>query len=636
MLLKTNTKNVTMLSITYFEKVRTLGTEVKNTIVGYVRISYDEDKENYESILNQKSLLREYAKKNFGVDDIYIFEDDNFSGYSFNRPGFLKMRKKVENGEINTILAKDLSRLGRHNAKTLLFIEDMQDLDVRVVAIGDSIDTLDNNNDITMGVKTWYNELYVKDISKKIRNTISNKQREGKWMCAVPYGYEMIDPKQQLFKVDEITAEIVKLIFKLYIENGWGYKKISNYLTDNSIPTPRMREKEIKELQGKSYNRPVKKEWSIISVSTILSNDFYIGTLRTGKYTRKKINGGDIKINSEDHNVFENNHEAIIDKKTFELAQRLLKSRSTNNYRGIKKYDNIYSGLLFCGDCGSPMFSISSAKRPAAYTCGSYHKRGLKGCTSHHILEKTLNILLKKYLINLRVNSMEMINGISKEIEQEKNKNKKSNNTASLLLGQIEQTKEELKALKMQRIREIMKKPGQTEDIENLYDELEFDSINKLKGLEKQLSYLERVKEDAIRLKQIAATALSVFDNIIEKDGFSRIDLELIIKKIIVYEDRVEVELKPDISTVFSTGENVINFSFGNKDISEDFSIIQSAPKHKDKVFVSNVVRSGDGLKTGYVYNGQGRLSGAWTSAGTGSRVQYLYASNDFRSSNFF
>ncbi|MDQ5983474.1 MAG: hypothetical protein RUMPE_00493 [Eubacteriales bacterium SKADARSKE-1] len=593
MLLKIKVTDVTMLSITYFKKVKTLGKEIKNTIVGYVRISYDEDKENYESILNQKSILREYAKKNLGVDDIYIFEDDNFSGYSFNRPGFLAMRKEIEKGNINVILSKDLSRLGRHNAKTLLFIEDMQDINVRVVAINDGIDTAEDNNDITMGVKTWYNELYVKDISKKIRSTISNKQREGKWICAVPYGYEMIDPKQQLFKVDEISAEIVRRIFKLYTEDGWGYKKIANYLTDNNIPTPRMREKEVKESRGESFNRGIRKEWSIISISTIISNDFYVGTLRTGKYTRKKINGCDIKLNSKDHNVFENNHEAIVDKKTFDLAQRFLKSRSTNNYRGIKKYDNVYSGLLFCGDCGSPMFSISNAKRPAAYTCGSYHRRGLKGCTSHHILEKTLNLLLKKYLIGLRVNSEEMINEISKTLEQEKNKNKKVNNTVGLLQNQIEQVKKELKTLKMQRIREITKKPEQMEDIENLYDELEFDVINKLKGFENQLVHSEKTKKDVTQLKQVASNALSVFDNIIGKDTFSRVDLELIIGKIIVYENRIEVELKPDISNVFSIGETVVNFNSGNKNISKDLVIIQSAPKHKDKVFVSNVINNG-------------------------------------------
>ena len=209
--------------------VPSLKSEPAFKIVGYARISFDEDKESYESIINQKNIIRDYALKNFGVEDVYIYEDDNFSGYKFDRPAFNQMKLDVFDGVYDIIIAKDLSRIGRHNAQTLMFFEEMENLDKRIIAINDDIDTINKNNDLTMGVKTWYNELYVKDISKKIRSTIANKQKNANWICTVPFGYRMDLIKKHEFSVDESCATIVKRIFDLYI-NGWGYKKIANLI----------------------------------------------------------------------------------------------------------------------------------------------------------------------------------------------------------------------------------------------------------------------------------------------------------------------------------------------------------------------------------------------------------------------
>lgn len=138
-----------------------------------------------------------------------------------------------------------------------------------------------------------------------------------------------------------------------------GYKKIANYLTDQNIPTPRMKEKERAEEKGLDYKRKCNSVWSIITVSGILTNDFYIGTLRQHKYQRKKIHGVDVKLAEEEHIVFEKHHPAIIDDRTYLYTQEQLKLRTKSNYRGIKKYDTAYSGFSFCADCGVPMFSMS-------------------------------------------------------------------------------------------------------------------------------------------------------------------------------------------------------------------------------------------------------------------------------------
>ncbi|MDR0979335.1 MAG: recombinase family protein [Lachnospiraceae bacterium] len=529
-------------------------------VAGYARISYDEDNERYESIINQSNIIKDYAKEHFGVDAVTIFEDDNYSGYKFNRPDFNKLKSAIENDEFDVILAKDLSRIGRHNARTLLFLEEMQELGKRVIAINDSIDTSQDNNDITLGVKTWYNELYVKDISKKIKSTITNKQKNATWLCSVPYGYIITDYKTQSYEIDKESAEVIKRIFNLYL-NGWGYKKIVNLLNDEHIPTPRLRTKQLQEQNSKSYNGEVKTEWSIVSVSHILENDFYIGTLRTGKYTRKTINGDDQKLDKEMHNVFPDFHEPIIDKDVFYKAQEIRKTRGNGNYRGVKKYDNIYSGFTFCGDCNAPMFSISNGKRPDAYYCGSYHKNGKKACTSHHIHVAVLDKMVKRYVKRIKENSSDIIEILNKDLSSKKNTTTDKKDLYSILMKDYNSTKEEIKQLKKQKLRESLKTPNDLEQLDEIYEELETELANKLRGLQSQLDHFTQVKESAKRIKDISRDALQIFDEILNKEKLTKKDLELIIDKIIVFEDRVSIKLRGDINSIFNietTGNDVI------------------------------------------------------------------------------
>jgi hypothetical protein len=405
----------------------------------------------------------------------------------------------------------------------------------------------------------------------------------------------MTDYKTQTYEVDPVAAEIIRRIFDLYIE-GWGYKKIANQLTEESIPTPRMREKELKEAKGLTYRKEVKKEWSIISVSDIIHNDFYMGVLRTGKYTRKGINGKDVKLDDSEHHVFESFHEAIIDRNTFDTATEMAKKRTTNNYRGVKKYDNVYSGFVFCGDCQSPMFSISSAKRPNAYTCGTYHKRGLKGCTSHHTLESTLNLLVKRYVENVRDNAAEFIEQLNADIKAASKDNNQRDDLITILEKEMNERRNELKALKMQHIRETMKKPGDADLIDELYEEMEAELANKLRGLQSQLDRANQTKVQSGRIKEIARDALQIFDEIIQKDKLTRKDLEFIIERIVIYTDRIEVRLRADIDVIFNMEGSVSVNSRGN--IEKTIEIAQSTPNHKDKIYHANVDSKGDPLLT--------------------------------------
>ena len=153
-----------------------------------------------------------------------------------------------------------------------------------------------------------------------------------------------------------------------------------------------------REAAGEETRRAAKSAWAIVTVQGILDNDFYIGTFRQGKTTRVKINGKDVARDESEHIVIENHHQPIIDYRTFATTRALRESRSRSHYRGVKKYDNVYSGFLQCGDCGSPMFAMSRSDLAPAYTCGTYHRRGTAGCTSHHIRADRLDELMKLYV----------------------------------------------------------------------------------------------------------------------------------------------------------------------------------------------------------------------------------------------
>ena len=250
------------------------------------------------------------------------------------------------------LVIKDFSRFSRRNSRGLVELEDLRDAGVRIISVGDGIDFPNDDDWLKIQFQFLINEMPVTDTSKKVKSVIKRRQEDGKWICAAPYGY-MVN-KQQAFEVVPTEADIVRQIFARYID-GWGYMKIANYLTSLGIPTPRMSECSRKEAAGGEFRRKVKSAWSIATIQGILDNDFYIGTLRQGKYTRKKINGSDIKREVTDQLVFENHHQSIVDYRIFATAKALREKRTSFNYRGVKINDNVYSGFLFCGDCGSPM-----------------------------------------------------------------------------------------------------------------------------------------------------------------------------------------------------------------------------------------------------------------------------------------
>ena len=569
-------------------------------IAGYCRISVDDelDRDN-TSIENQKSIIADYVAKHFPGSNLTFYEDRDRSGYTFEqREGYQEMRPQLMSGHYKILVVKDFSRFSRRNSRGLVELEDLRDAGVRIISIGDSIDYPTYDDWTAIQFRFLVNEMPVTDASKKVKGVISRRQEEGRWICAVPYGYVITNTKTMAFEVEPAEAQVVRMIFDLYNE-GWGYKKISNYLTEQKIPTPRMSERERKLAAGEEYKRDVKEEWSLVTVQGILENDFYIGTLRQGKYTRKKINGDDLRTDASDHIVFENHHEAIVDFRAFSIAQDNRKKRTKSNYRGQKKYDNFYSGFLVCGDCGSPMFSMSRADLKSAYTCGTYHRRGLAGCTSHHIRTDVLDELLKQYVRKVKENSAGMLDHLNEQLRAESVEVKNNEETAAILEQQLDDAYQELKATKRQRIRDIMRHPEKEDILEQTYDEMEAELEAKISGLQRQIEINTNKRSAIIQITRIAKTALDVFDGILQKDKLDKADIGFILDKILIFEDHIDIQLKADIDALLKCGLEGLaaaNFNSGIEDISLT-RIVQKAVHQKDKVFDVNVISEGDPLE---------------------------------------
>ena len=323
-----------------------------------------------------------------------------------------------------------------------------------------------------------------------------------------------------------------------------------------------------------------------------------IGTLRQGKYKRKRINGADVKTDVTDHIVFENNHEPIIDYRTFAVTREQLKKRSVTNYRGVRINDNVYSGFLFCGDCGSPMFSMSRRDLRPAYTCGAYHMRGLKGCTSHHTRVDVLDELLKSYVQKVKGNSADMLDKLNESLKNEQTAVKESASTIELLQNQVDDARAEMKILARQQAKELLRNPDRETEIDEMYREMIDELSDRINGLNNQIELTSDRRNTVIRVNRIAKTAIDIFDNVLSKEKLDKTDLELIIERIRAYEDHLEISLKSDIDAILKTGslEDAANFNSGTENSSLN-QIIQSATHRRDKVLSVNVISGGDPLE---------------------------------------
>ena len=368
----------------------------------YIRLSREDDDKDSESesITNQRSLLLQYVRENnYNLFDIYI--DDGYSGTNFNRPAFKRLIADINTGKINMVITKDMSRLGRDYIGTGNLIEKyFPEHEVRYIAVTDNIDTFTDSacNDIAP-FKAIMNDMYAKDISKKIRSSLLAKQKEGKWVSGrTPFGYEHDPENRHHLIINYDQASVVKRIFSMCLE-GLTYYKIADRLTRERVKTPA----EYYDFEWHKHYNLHYGIWHAKTIQDILTNRIYIGDLVQNKrrkvnYKIKKV----IKNPSSDYIIKENTHEAIIDRDTFYDVQRRLPK---NVGRCEKKENYLLDGLLYCGDCGHRI-SVSTRKRNnCCYTLCNYYRTytKLKLCTTHSNnydkLEKNIISILRNEII---------------------------------------------------------------------------------------------------------------------------------------------------------------------------------------------------------------------------------------------
>ncbi|UHR02766.1 recombinase family protein [Peptoniphilus sp. GNH] len=396
----------------------------------YCRLSKD-DGNSVESmsIWSQKVMLKQYAESNnIAIYDYYV--DDGYSGTNFERPSFKKMITDIENGKINCVITKDLSRLGRNYLQSGAYIEMyFPQKNIRYIAITDGIDTLNSNQNDIMPFKNILNEMYAKDTSKKVKSAIQSRMREGTYIGSkAPFGYLKDPNNKRRLIIDEKTKPIIELIYKLCLE-GKGTQLISQELMKRKIPRPSAFVENAEKLYGLTEEN--KYQWSHRMVLNVLRDPVYCGNMaRNKRPTLSFKNSKRMYIPKSDYIYARNTHEGIVSEEVWEQVQTMVDKRKCNNKKGLY-YDNIFQGLVRCPKCGyalTPKTDYRLKKKELIdfvhFSCSTYKKYGVNACSSHRIEARDLyNIVLEdiQYHGSMALSAKEdFVEKIIEKIEVEK------------------------------------------------------------------------------------------------------------------------------------------------------------------------------------------------------------------------
>ena len=357
----------------------------------YCRLSQDDGLEgDSNSIQNQKNILQKFAEDHH-FPNLCFYVDDGFSGGNFQRPAFQQMISDMENGEIGIIVTKDLSRLGRNQLHTGLYIEERFPMfGVRYIAINDNVDTDSSESNDLMPFKNLFNEWFIRDTSRKIRAVLKAKAERGERPgTRAPYGY-IKDPETKKLAVDDEAAAIVRRIFAM-CASGNGPSQIARILKKEQVLTPTMYAYTRYGMNHTCLDTAHPYNWSDSAIANLLENEIYLGNTVNMKYSTKSYKDKRrVEHSREECLVFKDTHPVLITQEVWDIVQRVRKNRR----RPTKMEEqNKYSGLVFCADCGSNMVLHRARTMSASYnhfTCRTYKKDG-ESCTGHYIRECVLD-----------------------------------------------------------------------------------------------------------------------------------------------------------------------------------------------------------------------------------------------------
>ena len=432
----------------------------------YCRLSKDDGTNNESmSISTQKTMLKDYAKRN-GFLNCQFYVDDGYSGTNYDRPAFRQLIEDIQDGEVSTLITKDLSRLGRNYLETGTYIEVFfPNHNVRYIAINDGVDSIDNAQMDITPFRNIINEMYAKDTSRKIKSALHARRMQGKYMATTaPFGYQKDEKDHNHLVIDEVTAPVVELIFSI-AEEGVGLHTICNRLRKAKVIKPSFYKKEMFERytdEEKMY------DWDTAYVSKILHDPVYAGNLTVAERPTKTMRSKKRQyIPYAEREVIYGTHEPIIEQSRWNTVQKILESRPPVIGESSSGYDNIFRGIIKCADCGSAMLAKVEQKRKrnnvldkTFYCCTKYRKFGKEGCSSHTIEARTVHEVvladIQKHAGQALADRKAMVTEIAERLNLQ-------------LSADKEQQKKELRQCK-QRVSEI----------ENLYAKLYEDLTREL------------------------------------------------------------------------------------------------------------------------------------------------------------
>lgn len=514
----------------------------------YLRLSRDDEerggaRQESNSIGSQREMIRSYIRQqgNMEIYDVYV--DDGYSGVNFNRPEFQRMMKDIRAGNVDCVIVKDLSRLGRDYIEAGRLIQKtFPAFCVRFIALTDHFDSLtadDNERSMVVPVKNFVNDSYARDISDKVRSHLKVKRERGDFIGAfAAYGYQKSKDDRNRLVPDDYAAGIVKKIFAWKIE-GYSNLAISGMLDAAGILSPM----EYKRVRGEKYHTGfvsgAQAKWSAVAVKRILTNETYTGTLVQGKeekvsYKIKKS----IRKPEEEWVRVENAHEAIIPWEDYQVVQELLQTDTRAG--GGEKKAHRYAGLLFCGDCMEPMIRRvmrCRGKESVAYIC-SKKNRG-EGCTRHTISGEALDGLV---LAGIRQQVALFVDKrrIAASLEQ-----------MEIDFAEVAAFEREIQRLHREQDKYLELRAGLYEDLKRqIITEEDFRSFcdiyeKKYRELEEAAARQEETVKKLFRSGVTAGVHLERMKNVMQVTEPDRVTLVSFVKRILVYEDkRVYVEFR--------------------------------------------------------------------------------------------
>lgn len=369
----------------------------------YCRLSVDDGNFGGSvSIETQKILLEQYCKDH-KITDYKFYCDDGCSGTNFDRPSFKKMLSDIDEGKINLVIVKDLSRFGRNYVEAGMYVQRFTDSNIRFIAADDNYDSLVNSDDLLFPIKNVVNEMYARDVSKKTKAAKKAKARDGQFIGSkAPFGYKIDPNDRHHLIVDEPAAQVVKRIFRLASE-GVGYNKMAKIFREEKVLTPIAYFNLNNPDYFKSDYWRKEFDWHVTSIRVILNNEVYLGKLVYGKQRNKSMKSKEkVRNPKEDWIVVENCHEPIITQELWDTVHKILNAK----HRPAKAGEvQMFAGLLYCSDCGHCLTYSQKQRKDGsyhgAYSCWMYKTHGKEYCASHYI---TFDTIYELVLIDIQRN----------------------------------------------------------------------------------------------------------------------------------------------------------------------------------------------------------------------------------------